>query len=217
MALVIFSTVNCNYYPGFPIHTPWVHTPQMDPFANQGLAMSAFPQPKTSTFSKDWKTEGYKSMYNLNYMAPYGMDVNGQGMGHSPYVSQLNYNTFPTYLTNGQYNPYGYNLSDPRYHALYQRYYGFFNQDLNMLSKLVKPKNLVDYNNNAGMKDQYGSNFNYHQTFDGAKEADVAPAIITAPGTRSEPRSLKLLHRNHRKRYTSSNIKSKFSYYVKLY
>ena len=124
LLIILLAGINCNYYPGFPMASPWVHTPQMDPFANMGLGLSAYPPPKVSTFSKDWQKGGFKSMYNLNFMAPYAMDVGSQGWGHSPYVSQMNYNTFPTYLTNGQYNPYGYNLADPRYHALYQRYYG---------------------------------------------------------------------------------------------
>lgn len=201
LLIILLAGINCNYYPGFPMASPWVHTPQMDPFANMGLGLSAYPPPKVSTFSKDWQKGGFKSMYNLNFMAPYAMDVGSQGWGHSPYVSQMNYNTFPTYLTNGQYNPYGYNLADPRYHALYQRYYGFFNQDLNLLSKLVKPKNLIDYNNNEGMKEHFSDNFDYKDTFDRTNDGDIPPAFITAPGTRSTPRNLYLVqkHKKHRR------------------
>ena len=182
-ALCLFSTVSANYYPGFPMASPWVHTPQMDPVANMGLGLSAYPPPKISTFSPDWKTSGYKSMYNLNYMAPYGMDVASHGHGHAPLTSQLSYNNLTSYNTDGQMNPYGYNLADPRYHALYQRYYNFYNKDLNLLSKLAKPKDTFDINHIAQWKEAYPNNFNYNKTWDGMAEAGMPPTMIKAFGT----------------------------------
>ena len=186
----ILCSVRANYYPGFPIASPWVHTPQMDPFANMGLAMSAYPPPKVSTFAPDWKTSGYKSMYNLNYMAPYGMDVASHGHGQAPLTSHLSYNNLTSYLTNGQINPYGYNLADPRYHALYSRYYHFFNKDLNLLGRMVKPMNGFDINNIKEWKEAYPGNFDYGKSWDGMAEASMPPANIKAFGTSHDERRL---------------------------
>ena len=188
--IILLYSVQANYYPGFPMASPWVHTPQMDPFANMGLAMSAYPPPKVSTFSPDWKTSGYKTMYNLNYMAPYGMDVASHGHGHAPLTSQLSYNNLTSYLTNGQINPYGYNLADPRYHALYQRYYNFYNKDLNLLTQMVKPKNNFDINNLAQWKEEYPKNFDYGKTWDNLAESSMPPTTIKAFGTSHDERRL---------------------------
>lgn len=186
------------FHPGFPMASPWVHTPQIDPYANMGLMMSAYPPPKSNTFSKQWQDGGYKSMYNLNYMAPYAMDVAVHGAGYSPLTSQMHFNTFPTYLTNGQYNPYGFNLSDPRYHALYQRYYGFFNKDLNLLSKMAPHKYHFDYNNVKGLRKDNPEMFDYSKTFDGTVGRTMPGTFLHVDGVpRSQERSLHLI-RKHR-------------------
>ena len=190
IGITLLCSIRANYYPGFPIASPWVHTPQMDPFANMGLAMSAYPPPKVSTFAPDWKTSGYKSMYNLNYMAPYGMDVASHGHGTAPLTSHLSYNNLSNYLTNGQINPYGYNLADPRYHALYSRYYHFFNKDLNLLGRMIKPMNGFDINNVAQWKEAYPNNFNYGKTWDGTAEGSSPPTRIKAFGTSHDERRL---------------------------
>lgn len=191
--LCLLSSVKSNYYPGFPMASPWVHTPQMDPFANMGLALSAYPPPKISTFSPDWKTSGYKTMYNLNYMAPYGMDVASHGHGHAPLTSQLSYNNLTSYLNNGQMNPYGYNLADPRYHALYQRYYNFFNKDLNLLGRMVPPKNTFDINKIGKWREAYPKNFDYKRSWDDLAEASMPPTTIKAFGTRQDNEERRLL------------------------
>lgn len=214
MILALSAPILAGFHPGFPMASPWVHTPQMDPYANMGLMMSAYPPPKTNTFSKQWQQGGYKSMYNLNYMAPYAMDVAVHGHGHTPLMSQMHFNTFPTFLTNGQYNPYGFNLSDPRYHALYQRYYGFYNRDLNLLRNMAPHKYHFDYNNVKGLRDGYPDNFDYTKTFDGGVQRNMPAAFLTVPGVgRSAERHLQLIrrrpHRSLRRRNKRRHIRNK--------
>ena len=204
---LLSSSLKANYHPGFPIASPWVHTPQMDPFSNMGLALSAYPPPKINTFNKDWYHGGYKAMYNMNFMAPYAMDVASHGHGNAPLTTLQNFNTFPTYLTNGQYNPYGFNLGDPRYHALYQRYYGFFNKDLNLIAQMAKHKVYGDYNNLRGFKNRYPSMFDSDRTFSGISEASVSPPFLVAGGTRQSDRLLYL-----KKNKPSRPIRSKSCY-----
>jgi hypothetical protein len=178
-----------------------------------GLRMSAFPPPKVNTFNPDWKTNGYKAMYNLNYMAPYGMDVASHGYGHAPLTSQLNYNVLTSYLNNGQMNPYGYNLADPRYHALYQRYYNFYNKDLNLLRDMVTPRNQLDINNLAKWKEAYPANYTYGRTFDNDPSDSQPPTTLVAFGTRQDSGERHLLDIRRR---IAHPIKSKRFHYVNI-
>ena len=125
-------------------------------------------------------------MYNLNYMAPFAMDVASHGHGHAPLTSQLSYNNLTTYNINGQMNPYGYNLADPRYHALYSRYYNFFNKDLNLLRDMVVPRNKLDINNVAKWREAKPGNFRYGTPWDNGNDAEQPGPNIIAFGTRQD-------------------------------
>lgn len=92
-----------------------------------------------NVFSKNFDTQDYRKIYQLNSMAPFAQNLFPGFDSMVPYYTPngaSKYNFHPTnsnYLTNEQLGAFSYDLNDPRYTSLYKQYYDFFNQDLDRL------------------------------------------------------------------------------------
>lgn len=155
--------------------------PYNDATADQ-LGWNNMPPRSANMFNDTWDTKGYKQMYNLNSMAPFGSDRNTGFDSMVPFSTPhgaSRYSYYPTqtnFLSNGENGAFSYDINEPRYQELYKQYYRFFNKNLARAhSQLNFADNIVDLNNDHMRKKLNPKSFRYGGYFDGFNEQETLP------------------------------------------
>lgn len=144
----------------------------------------ALPPPQANVFSSDWNDAAFKQMYNLNSLNPFAGD---RGTGYDAIIRQYaplgltNRDFFPiptSFLSDGSPNPYNFDINSPMYKDLYNRYYNFYNTNLNLLkSKMsLRPDN-KDLNQDYLRRKNNPQSFEYDKYFDGMPKATSLPTV----------------------------------------
>ena len=181
----------------------------------------ALPPPQANIFSSDWNDSAFKQMYNLNSLNPFAGD---RGTGYDAIVRQYapfrlsNRDFFPistSFLSDGSPNPYNFDINSPMYKDLYNRYYNFYNTNLNLLkSKMsLRPDN-KDLNQDYLRRKNNPQSFEYDKYFDGVPKSDALMAytpLLQFPSRSApsfgQPRMLELKNSTQNKAQTIQDLR----------
>jgi hypothetical protein len=153
----------------------------------------ALPPAAANVFSSDWNDSTYRQMYNLNSLNPFAGD---RGTGYDALARQFTpmgltnrdfYPSATSFLSNGSPNPYNFDINSPMYKDLYNRYFNFYNTNLNLLkSKMALRPDNKDLNSDYQRKKEQPDSFNYNKYFDGMPKSNslnvVRLPVLAIPG-----------------------------------